>query len=120
MMNNSHEKDINEQIKSVLDSSVDSLDEKTRHELQNRRASVLNDERGLLSQSKWPVFGGVTAIASIGLLSVFLFISQPQIQPLDTNMMTSMDAMLFEADTNIELYEQYDFYVWLSQQESNG
>ena len=120
MMNNRREKDINEQIKSVLDSSVDSLDAITRRELQIRRASVLNDERRLLSQSKWPVFGGVTALASIGILSVFLLISQPQIQPPETNMLTSMDAVLFEADANIELYEQYDFYVWLSQQESNG
>ncbi len=119
-MNNGQQEDTKRQIKSVLDRSVDELSVETRYQLQIRRAQVLNNQSKSKWWSKWSVFGGITVFASISALAAFLLFSQPQFQPQETNMMSELDAVFFEADTNIELYEQYDFYVWLSQQESNG
>lgn len=119
-MNNSQQEKTGQQIKSVLDRSVDELSSETRYQLQMRRAQVLNNQSRSNWWSKWPVLSGVTVFASISALAAFLFLGQPQFQPQETNMMSELDAVFFEADTNIELYEQYDFYVWLSQQESNG
>jgi len=119
-MSNSRQEKTKQQIKFVLDRSVDELSAETRYQLQMRRAQVLNNQSKSKWWSKWPVFGGVTVFASISALAAFLLLSQPQFQPQETNMITELDAVFFDADANIELYEQYDFYVWLSQQESNG
>lgn len=119
-MNDSKQDKLTQQIKLVLDRSVDELDADTRYQLQKTRARVLNNKSSKNRWTSWSTFGGVSAFASICALAVFILIQQPQLNTNDTNMLTELDAELLEVDTNIELYEQFDFYVWLSHQESNG
>ncbi len=118
-MSNINQEKLNQQIKSVLDRSVEELDADTRYQLQITRAQVLDDQASTRIWSKWPMFGGVATFASIVALAGFLIVGQPQLQFDEVNDM-QLDAVLFEADANIDLYEQYDFYLWLSQQESQG
>lgn len=114
-----HQKNLDQHIKTVLDRSVDDLDEDTRYQLQMMRAKVLETKPKRNFFAKWPVFGGIATFASISMLAIFLFVNKPQFQSGEGNML-ELDAVFFEADTSLELYEQYDFYVWLSEQEFKG
>lgn len=118
-MNKYKHQDLDQQIKRVLDRSVEELDADTRYQLQLRRAKVLESQAKSDIWRNLPVFGGLATFTSIVVLATFLFIGQTQL-PSNENHLTELDTGLFEADSNIELYEQYDFYVWLSEQESKG
>lgn len=118
-MNKDKHQDLDQQIKRVLDRSVEELDADTRYQLQLRRAKVLESQAKSNIWKNWPIFGGLATFASMATLATFLFISQTQLPSNDSHL-SELDTGLFEADSNIELYEQYDFYVWLSEQESKG
>ena len=66
------------------------------------------------------IWASVASFASISAFAAFLFISSPEYMLDDVDMMSNVDSFLFETDAGIELYEQYDFYVWLSEQEVNS
>ncbi len=119
-MNKYDEEKLKQQIKSVLDESVEKTDTETRHQLQMIRANVLESEPKSVWRSHWPMFGGVAGFASIVALGVFLFITPLDHMENHNDVLIGLDTILFEADTNMELYEQYDFYVWLSGQETNS
>lgn len=110
---------LNQHIKTLLDHSVDQLDADTRYQLQLKRAQVINNSTKSHFIQNWPVFGGIATFASIAALAGFLFIGQPQ-NATHEMALPQLDSVFLEIDTSIELYEQYDFYVWLSQQESQG
>ena len=110
-----------QQIKSVLDESVQDIDADTRYQLQIARAKVLQSGNESTAWAKhWPVWAGVVSIACISLLTASLLINTSNYEVEEFEMMTSMDNLLFESDAGIELYEEYDFYVWLSEQEANS
>ena len=119
-MSTDKQEKLNQQIRSVLDQSVEDLDDKTCYRLQMVRADVLNAQTKSKWWSKWPMSGGMAGFASITALLAFIFISQPHYISENSVKLTAVDAVLFDADTNIELYEQYEFYVWLSEQETKS
>jgi hypothetical protein len=120
-MKQSQQDKLAQQIKSVLDQSVNDIDVDTRYQLQMARAKVLqsNDVANLWYQRK-SIWAGVASFASISVLVAFLYVGSPEYEFNDVDMMSNVDSLLFETDTGIELYEQYDFYVWLSEQEANS
>lgn len=109
------------QIQSVLDQSVLDIDAETKHQLQMARVRALqsNSSEGRWYQRKsgWM---GVAGFASMSMLAAFLFLSAPEYPLDDLDIVSNGDGLLFEADAGIELYEQYEFYVWLSRQEANS
>ncbi len=108
------------QIKSVLDQSVLDIDAKTKYQLQMARVNALQTRgqgRWYQRKSSWL---GLTSFASISMLAAFLFISQPEYPLDDLDVVSNEEGLLFETDAGIELYEQYEFYVWLSTQEANS
>ena len=119
--NKSERNKLAQQIKSVLDQSVKDIDADTRYQLQMARAKVLQSNN---VASPWyqrkSIWASAASFASISVLAAFLFTSSPEYKLDDMEMMSNVDSFLFETDAGIELYEQYDFYVWLSQQEVNS
>jgi hypothetical protein len=120
-MKQSEQDKLSQQIKSVLDQSIEDLDADIRYQLQMTRARVLqsNDVTRPWYYRK-SIWASVASFASVSVLAAFLFINAPGYKLDDMEMMSNVDALLFETDAGIELYEQYDFYVWLSEQESTG
>tara|TARA_R110002049_G_scaffold252264_1_gene427240 strand:+ start:376518 stop:376880 length:363 start_codon:yes stop_codon:yes gene_type:complete len=117
-----HEQDkLAQKIKSVLDQSVKSIDADTRYQLQMARAKVLQSSQG---ENYWyqgkTLWAGITSFAGISALVVFLLFNSPEYQLDDVNTRSVVDSLLLETDTGIELYEQYDFYVWLSEQAASS
>lgn len=113
---------LTQRIKSVLDKSVEDIDADTRYQLQMARAKVLQLNTLV---SRWyqrkSIWASVASFASVTVLVAFLFVNVPEYQLNDVEMISNVDSILFfEADDGIELYEQYDFYVWLAKQEVNG
>ena len=120
-MKQSEQDKLAQQIKSVLDQSVQDIDADTRYQLQMARAKALqsNDVASLWYQRK-SSWISVPSFVSISVLAAFLFVGTPEYKLNDVDMMSNVGSLLFEADAGIELYEQYDFYVWLSKQEANS
>ncbi len=120
MKQNKQEK-LTRQIKLVLDQSVQDIDPDTRQKLQMARAQVLQSDS---SSSAWSqrktIWGSVAGFACASMLALFLYINTPSYKLNDVEVVSNVDSPLFEADAGIELYEQYDFYVWLSEQETNS
>ncbi len=120
-MKQSEQDKLARQIKSVLDQSVKDIDADTRYQLQMARAKALQSSDAV---SPWyqrkSIWASAASFASVTALVAFLFVSSPEYQLDDVDMMSNVDSLLFETDTGIELYEQYDFYVWLLEQEANS
>ncbi len=120
-MKQSHQDKFSQQLKTVLDKSLDDIDADSRYRLQMARAKVLQTEQDSVRWYKrFPVWTRIAGLASVSMLAAFLFINTNSYKVDDLEMMSSVDSILFEADIGIELYEQYDFYVWLSEQETNS
>ncbi len=120
-MKHAEQDKLTQQIKSVLDQSVEDIDADTRYQLQMARAKVLQSNE---VTSDWyqrkSIWASVASFACISVLAAFLFIGSPEHQLNNVDMVGNVDSLLFEIDAGIELYEQYDFYVWLSSQEVNS
>ncbi len=105
----------------MLDQSVQDIDVDTRNKLQMARAEVLQSDN---TSSAWgqrkSVWASIVSFAGVSMFALFLFINSPSNKVNDFEVMSNVDSLLFEADAGIELYEQYDFYVWLSEQETNS
>ena len=116
-----NDEQLEKQTKSTLDKSVDELDASIQYRLQMARATVLQNNASIRPWYKRGVsWAGITAVASVCVISFTLFNKAPLIESTGNGFVSTMDSNLFDADTGIELYEEYDFYVWLAQQESNS
>ena len=118
-MSKYNEDEFEQNIKAVLDSAVETTDAQTRYRLQIMRGKVL-DNKTNAKPTAWKVLSGVAGIACMVGFAAFLLVKQPAHVIDHSGMLTDIDNVLFEADSSLELYEQYDFYVWLSQQETNS
>ena len=109
-----------QQLKQTLDQSVENIDEDTRYQLQKMRANVLQGK----AENPWYhirlSWKGAVGFVSISLFAAVLLINMPLrfSESLDTNLQAEKN--LFEEDNSIELYEEYEFYVWLSEREYNS
>lgn len=107
-----------QQVKSVLDQSVEDINADTRYQLQMARAKVLQSNEGAsLWYQKKPMWASVASFASVSVLVTVLMFSSSEYKQEALDVVTNQDSILFESDTGIDMYEQYDFYVWLSTQE---
>ncbi len=113
-------KQFERKLKATLDESLDAIDPDVQYQLQIARAKVLENEAGVVPWYKrgytWATF---TGMASVCVLGFSLLTSVTTIDPAGTGLTSNVDINMFDEEASIELYEEYDFYVWLSQQESN-
>jgi|TARA_B110000238_G_C16140397_1_gene445916 hypothetical protein len=120
-MKHAEQDTLTQQIKSVLDQSVEDIDADTRYRLQIARAKVLQSNE---VASDWyqrkSIWVSVASFACISVLAIFLFMGSPEYPLNNVDIVSNVDSLLFETDAGIELYEQYDFYVWLSSQGVNS
>ena len=116
-MNNQENEKFTQQLKSTLDNSVNDLDENVRCKLQIARGEVLNKD--ISSWRRYNVILASTASVLVMSVLALMLITNPFMQINENEMVASIESNIFEDDANIEFYEELDFYVWLSKQESN-
>lgn len=120
-MKDNRDQEFTRKITTALDQSVNNIDEKTRYRLQIARANVLNGGNQLQPWYKrWHTWATATGFASICTVALLMTNQFPVHKNSQTDLMSAPQASLFDDEASIELYEEYDFYVWLSHQEING
>lgn len=106
-----------QQLKSTLEQSVQDIDEDTRYQLQMARGKILNTETTTWSRNK-TIWASTASVAVLSLFAV-VFLVNSVWQSQETEMVAGVENIIFEEDINIEIFEEYEFYVWLSHQETN-
>ena len=110
-----------QQLKSVLDESTDTIDPKLQYRLQLARAEALEKGSNYSPWYKrWYTWASITGMASVCVLTFSLLSTATLFDPASNGLTSNFDTNVFDDETSIELYEEYDFYVWLSQQEANS
>lgn len=121
-MKDNRDQEFTSKITAALDRSVDNIDEKTRYRLQIARANVLNsDEQKQAWYKRWHTWATATGFASICMVALLITNQVPlhnTSSPLE--LISGQNALLLDDEASIELYEEYEFYVWLSHQEINS
>ena len=113
-------KQFEQKLKATLDESLDAIDPHVQYQLQIVRAKVLENEANMVPWYKRGyTWATITGMASICVLGFSLLTSVTSIDQTSTGLTSNIDVNMFDEEAGIELYEEYDFYVWLSQQESN-
>lgn len=108
------------QLKSILDESTDTIDPQVQYRLQLARAEALENGNNYAPWYKrWYAWASITGMASVCVLAFTLLSTTILIDPAANGLTYNVDTNVFDDETSIELYEEYDFYVWLSQQEAN-
>ena len=114
------EKQFEQKLQSTLEESLNAIDPQVQYELQMARAKVLNkEENNVPWYTRWYTWASITGVASVSVLGFFLLSSAALFDPAGTDLISNLDANVFDEEAGIELYEEYDFYVWLSQQDAN-
>lgn len=120
-MKDDRDQEFTRKITKALDQSVNNLDEKTRYRLQMARANVLNsDSQNQPWYKRWHTWATAAGFASICTVAVLMTSQLPMHDNTQTDLMSAQQAKLFDDEASLELYEEYDFYVWLSHQEINS
>lgn len=117
-MKQSNDTNFEKKLADVLDQSAEQLDEATRYRLQVARAQALDSgERATPWYKRWHTWASATGVASIFSV-VFLVTSNFSTYPNNViEFASDTEITLTDDDVGQELYEEYEFYVWLSQQE---
>jgi hypothetical protein len=104
-----------EQVKRVLDRSLDDVDPVTAWRLQRARQSALSHGARPIW---WVGWVSSAALASIAILALMLWVRQPG--PEHHAAVPLEDFELVTSVENVELAEDLDFYHWLADDDANG
>lgn len=99
-------------IKQELDNSCDRLDGQILSRLNFARHQALEGRQTLSFQRRYLTGSALTACALV--LSIGLFIKTDSPVELDIAITELEDIEILSADENLELYEEIEFYQWLS------
>ena len=114
------DKQFEQQLKETLEESLETIDPQVQYQLQIARAKVLDQQIDAVPWYRhWYIWASITGLASVCMLVFSLLSTVTEIEPFANSLTSEVDSNLFDGETSIELYEEYDFYVWLSQQEAN-
>ena len=109
------ENEIKQQARRALNQQAEALDATTLHQLRKARQTAL-------LKSKQPFFslkllGGAGAGLAIATIFVFMtsttLLQSDRLSPFD-------DLEMLTAETDIELYTQFEFYEWLGESLDEG
>lgn len=120
-MKDNRDQQLTDKLTAALDRSVDNIDEKTRYRLQIARANVLNsDSQNQPWYKRWNTWATATGFASICMVALLMTNQLPLHDNASLDLASKQNASLLDDEASIDLYEEYDFYVWLSHQEINS
>jgi len=108
--------------KSTLDRAVDGLDDATRRDLRRVRRAALLAGKPAAGEKRpaWllPV-GGLATAATVAVLTVSLWLTPPENNPVAQLPPLEDLALLGDAES-LEFYEELDFYLWLDDEKEAG
>lgn len=111
-MNDERDTEVQQQVRAELDAKVDALDANVTAGLSAARHRALDQ---LQAKPRWqPVIGW--AVAATLVVAVSLWWQQAPI----SNGMSADDFELLVSGDGIELYEDLEFYDWLSSENDAG
>ena len=117
-MNNRDDKAFESKLVDILDQSTTELDDATRYRLQLARAEVLEyGERSVPWYRRLHTWATATGLASVFTVVFLVTNNFPAYTNKNIELTSDADINLIDDEIGVELYEEYDFYVWLSQQE---
>lgn len=120
-MNNDRDQEFTRKLTNMLDQSVDDIDEKTRYQLQIARANLLSsDSQTQPWYKRWHTWATATGLASICTVALLLTSQLSVHDNTQSELISGSQTSLIDDEASLELYEEYDFYVWLSDQEFNS
>jgi hypothetical protein len=120
-MKDNRDQEFTSKITEALDRSVENIDEKTRYRLQLARANVLNgDNQPQPWYKHWHTWATATGLASICTVALLMTGQFSVHENSQTDLTSAPQASLYDDEASLDLYEEYDFYVWLSHQEINS
>lgn len=99
-------------IKQELDGSCDRLDAQTLSRLNYARHQALEGNSTAFFQRRFLTGGALTACVLV--LGIGFYIQRDSQAELDIALSELEDIEILSADENFELYEEIDFYQWLS------
>ncbi len=108
--------------KITLDNKASSLDPQVRQRLQQARRRAVEAARKppstVAAGFKWPVsagaFGAFVLVTGIAFYTVFYTVQSPQDSP--SPLAGIEDMPIIAAPEELEMYEELDFYQWLTQE----
>tara|TARA_R110000772_G_scaffold38354_9_gene90533 strand:- start:3182 stop:3535 length:354 start_codon:yes stop_codon:yes gene_type:complete len=106
------EKQLLNEIKQELDNSCDRLDAQTLSRLNYARHQALEGKHTAFFQRR--VFTGSALAACLMVLGLGFYIQTDSQAELDIALSELEDIEILSADENLELYEDIEFYQWLS------
>jgi len=108
--------------KSTLDQAADGLDDATLRDLRRVRREALLAGKPAASGKRpaWllPV-GGLATAATVAVLTVSLWLTPPENDPIAQFTPLEDMALLGDAES-LEFYEDLDFYLWLDDEKEAG
>ncbi len=120
-MSEPNSRNLEQQVKSVLDRSVEEIGDDIQYQLQLARARALEKGNDSIPWYRRRVaWASVAGLVSACVLTLALFGELSVYNPAGRELASAIETSLFEDDTSMELYEEYEFYVWLSDQGSSS
>ena len=116
-MTDRNDQEFTNKLTDLLDKSVDEVGEDTRYRLQMARAQVLEQEPRQPWFRRWHTWATATGFASIFAVALVTTQQAPVYESAPMEYLSDQPMQLLEDEAALDLYEEYDFYVWLSQQE---
>ncbi len=111
-MNEQHDQELQQKVRTELESQLDTLDANVAARLAAARHRAVGE---LKIKSAWKPIAG-WAVAATLVVAVSLWWQQMPI----TNGMSADDFELLVSSDGIELYEDLEFYDWLSSENDAG
>jgi hypothetical protein len=108
------------QVKTTLDKAAEEIDGATLTRLRAIRREALAAGEKQKPFSRWASVGGLTATATVLVLTVSLLTISPEenVGTLQT-MPPLEDIALLSDKADLEFYEELDFYLWLDSGQLN-
>jgi len=119
MSEESPDKEFLDGIRETLDTGVDNLDEQTLLRLRRNRLNVLESavkRRRLFGMPRWITAGGFATVAVVAVTISIWFASSQQRLPVRH----VEEVEILTTQEHLELYEDLDFYRWLTDAETKG
>ena len=119
MTTEEREKHFVESAKRVLDQDADNLDGATASRLRQMRYTALEQAEKRAS-SWWRRFRiPAAALVTASLIASFTFVQMRTSDELQT-VKTIEDMEILAAAEQLDLYEDYDFYAWLAEEQQHA
>ncbi len=107
-----------QQVRDVLEESVSRIDDTTLGQLAAARCRALDPVERQRGFGRWFLPAAGALAAAMLLVLVFYWGGRPQYQQAAGDYL--LDAEIIDSPENLELLQDMDFYVWLTEESNNG